>query len=66
MRGEDGWMADLQFYIPVNNISVISGQCLDDNVRLCALEPCLQLKRLQPQAGIELVTARSVGQRLTH
>ena len=29
-------MDDLQFYILFNSISVISGQCLDDNERLCA------------------------------
>ena len=63
MRGEDEWMADLLFYIPFYSISVISGRCLDDDVRLCAVESCLRLERLQLQAGMELGTARSVGQR---
>ena len=36
-----GWMDDLRFYILFNSISVISGQCVDDNERLCAVEPCL-------------------------
>ena len=34
-------MADLQFYIFFNNISVISGQCVGDNKRLCAMAPHL-------------------------
>ena len=29
-------MDDLQFYVLFNSISVISGQCVDDNERLCA------------------------------
>ena len=39
---------------------------MDDKERLCAMEPHLQLKGSPPQAGIELGTARSEGQRLTH
>ena len=35
---KDGWMVDLQFYVLFNSISVISGRCLDDNERLCAME----------------------------
>ena len=31
----------------------------------CALEPHLRLKRSQPQAGLKLGTARSVGQCFT-
>ena len=31
-----------------------------------AMEPCLQLKRSLPQAGLYPRTARSVGQRLTY
>ena len=34
----DGWIDDLQFYVLFNSISVIYGQCSDDNERLCALE----------------------------
>ena len=30
------------------------------------MEPRLRLKRSSPQAGLELTTARLVGQRLTH
>ena len=61
-----GWMDDLQFYVLFNSISVISGQWADDNERLCAIEPHLELKRALPHAGLKLMTARSVGQRLTH
>ena len=32
------WMDDLRFYVFFNSIPVISGQCLDDNERLCAVE----------------------------
>ena len=42
---EDGWMDDLRFYVLFNSISVISGRCLDDNERLCAMELCLRLRR---------------------
>ena len=49
----DGWMDDLRFYILFNNISAISGRWLGGNERLCAVDPCLWLKRLQPQAGLE-------------
>ena len=34
----DGWMDDFRFYVLFNSISVISGQCLDDNERQCAME----------------------------
>ena len=37
-------MDDLQFYVLFNSISVISGQCLDDNERLCAMELRLWLR----------------------
>ena len=33
-----GWVDDLRFYVLFNSISVISGQCLDDNERLCAMD----------------------------
>ena len=61
----DGGMDDLRFNVLFNSIPVISGRWADDNERLCAMEPCLRLKRSSPQAGLELTTARSVGQRLT-
>ena len=46
-----GWMDDLGFYLLFNSISVISGRWTDDDERLCAMEPRLQLKRSLPQAG---------------
>ena len=39
------WMDDLRFYVLFNSISVISGQCLDDNERLCAMELRLRMRR---------------------
>ena len=60
----DGWMDNLQFYVLFNSISVISGRRADENERLCAMEPRLRVKRSSPKAGLELTTARSVGQRL--
>ena len=41
----DGWMDDLRFYVLFNSISVISGRCIDDNERLCAMELRLRLRR---------------------
>ena len=41
----DGWMDDLRFYVLFNGISVISGRCLDDNERLCAMELRLRMRR---------------------
>ena len=32
MSVNGGWMDDLRFYVLFNSISVISGQCLDDNI----------------------------------
>ena len=40
-----GWMDDLRFYVLFNSISVISGQYLDNNERLCAMELRLRLRR---------------------
>ena len=48
----DGWMDDLQFYVLFNSISVISGQWVDDNERLCAMEPRLQLRRFRLKQGL--------------
>ena len=42
-----GMMDDLQFYVLFNSISVISGCWVNDNERLCAMEPCLQLRRFR-------------------
>ena len=65
---EESWRMDqwLLFYVIFNSISVMSGQWLNSNDRLCAMEPCLQSERFPPQAGLEYGTARSVGQRLTY
>ena len=41
----DGWMDDLRFYVIFNSISVISGRCLGDNERLCAMDFRLRLRR---------------------
>ena len=49
----DGW----RFHVLFNSISVISGRWDGDNETLCAVEPCLRLKRSPPQAGLELGTA---------
>ena len=38
-------MDDLRFYVLFNCITVISGRWADDNERLCAMEPHLQLRR---------------------
>ena len=56
----------LRFFVLFNRISVKSGQLLDDNENVCALEPRLPLVRLPTQAGLEPETARSVCQRLTY
>ena len=45
----DGWMDDLLFYVLFNSISVVSGRCLDDNERLCAMEFRLRLRRFHPK-----------------
>ena len=58
---------DLQFYVLLNHMSfsVISGRWEDDNERMFATEPRLQLKRLL-RPGIEFGTTRSLDQILTH
>ena len=58
------WMIDdLRFYVLFNRIIVISGRWEDDNDILFAVEPRLRLKRSSPQARLEFMTVRSVGQR---
>ena len=47
----DGWLIYLRFYVLFNSISVISGQWADDNERLCAMEPHLQLRRFRLEWG---------------
>ena len=59
---KDGWMiCDFRSFQ-----QYFSGMMADDNERLCAVEPCLQLRRICLEAGLELGTVRSVGQSLTH
>ena len=58
-------MNDLRFYVFFNSISVIQ-----DDERL-KMKGCVQwnpftVKKILPQVGIELWTARSVGKRLTY
>ena len=54
----------LPLYVLLNSISVISGQSECDNERLCATEPCLQLKKNLPPMRTKL--ARPAGQCLTN
>ena len=56
------WMDDVIIYF--NSILVISGQCLGDDERLCAMEPRFEIFWLL--TGIELGTVRLAGQRLIH
>ena len=44
-------MDNLRFYLLFNIISVISGQLADDNERLCAMEPDLQLSGFHLESG---------------
>ena len=46
----DGWMT-CSFYVLFNNISVISGRCLDNNERLCAMELRLGMRRFHLEQG---------------
>ena len=39
------------FYVLFNSISVISGQCVGDNERLCTIKPCLLLKDAHLKRG---------------
>ena len=59
-----GWLAILHHF--QQHILVISGHWVGDKERLYAVEPYLRLKRSLPQAGLEPLIARSVGQRLTY
>ena len=47
-------MDDLRFYILFNSISVISGRWVDNNERLCAMEPGLRLRRFRLKRGLNL------------
>ena len=44
-------MDDIRFYVFFNSISDISGQWMDDNERLCAMELCLWLRRFCLKQG---------------
>ena len=48
----NGWMTG-DFTSIFNSISVISGQCLEDNEKLYAMEPQLCLERCLPQAWLK-------------
>ena len=61
----DEWMDDMRFYVLFNSVSVISGRCMDDNERLCAMELRLRLRRYTSSEDRTRFT-RSIGQRLTH
>ena len=50
----DGWMDDLRFYVLFNSISVISGQCSDDNERLSAMKTPFTVEKISPRVRIEL------------
>ena len=59
-------MDDLQFYILFNSVSDISERWLGVEEKLCAVEPCLWLKRFLPQAGLKPGTIKFIVQRLTY
>ncbi|MEW8486024.1 MAG: hypothetical protein AB2705_12670, partial [Candidatus Thiodiazotropha sp.] len=61
-----GQINDLHFNALFDSSSVISGQCEDDNERLCAMESCLGLKRFLPPVGLKPGSARSAGQCFTY
>ena len=54
-------MDDLGFYILFNSISVISDCWAGDNVRLCALEPYLQLRRFCFKKNLEPLNSSPAG-----
>ena len=49
--GVDGWMDDLQFYVLLNSISVISGRWVADNERLCANGTPFSIEKI-PASGL--------------
>ena len=59
----DGWIDDIEFYVPFNSKTVISGQWLDDNERLYAVKCFLGLFCGEIQAW---VASFIEGQRLIH
>ena len=58
----NGWMDDLTILRPFQQYFSYIRTMGRYSERLCAMEPRLRLKRSSPQAGLELTTARSVGQ----
>ena len=58
---QSAMMVHLRFYVLFNSISIISGWWVDDNERLCAMEPHLWLRRFRLKRS-----SKSVSQRLTH
>ena len=62
----DGQLESFYLLLNFKSISIISGQWEGDNVRLCAVEPQLQLERTPPSAGLKSRTAISAGQRLSY
>ena len=52
----------LAFYVHLNSISVISGQCAGDNESSVQSGTLFTVGKILPQAGIELGTGRLVGQ----
>ena len=59
------WIDDLQFYVPFDNISDISGQCVDDNEWFMCSGVLFTIERIWSQAGLETGTAVLAGQCLT-
>ena len=52
----NGRMEELGFYIPINSISVISGQWKGEHERLCAMKHHLGSERISPPAGFKPAT----------
>ena len=60
-------MDDMPFHVLFSSISALSGQWVDDKERLTVCNGTLfRVEKISPPAGLQLGTARSVGQRLTH
>ena len=59
-------MDDLRFYVLFNSIAVISGTYNRLIMKGYVQGTPFTVKKVSPQAGLELGTARSAGQPLTH
>ena len=46
------WMDELEFYVPFNNISVISGRWKDEHERLCVVKRRLGSEKILASSGI--------------